>query len=84
MFNNMYFFPYGLLVLKILKTLMEMLPLNSAQKKKHDDKTKREAKGKSHVELSTGYRNLSAEFEDFSDNNINEVNAADTPVPAIG
>nr|GEY06805.1 ribonuclease H-like domain-containing protein [Tanacetum cinerariifolium] len=55
----------------------------SAQTKKHDDKTKREAKGKSPVELSTGYRNLSAEFEDFSDNSINEVNAADSPVPAI-
>nr|GEY91637.1 hypothetical protein [Tanacetum cinerariifolium] len=43
----------------------------------------REAKGKSPVELSTGYRNLSVEFEDFSDNSINEVNAADSPVPAI-
>nr|GEV88838.1 hypothetical protein [Tanacetum cinerariifolium] len=27
MFNNMCFFPYGLLVLKLIKTLMEMLPL---------------------------------------------------------
>nr|GEV46451.1 uncharacterized mitochondrial protein AtMg00810-like [Tanacetum cinerariifolium] len=34
---------------------------SSAQTKKHDDKTKREAKGKSPVELSTGYRNLSAD-----------------------
>nr|GEW47309.1 putative ribonuclease H-like domain-containing protein [Tanacetum cinerariifolium] len=49
-------------------------PSSSAQIKKHDDKTKREAKRKSHVELSTGYRNLSAEFKDFSDNSINEVN----------
>nr|GEY16248.1 ribonuclease H-like domain-containing protein [Tanacetum cinerariifolium] len=57
---------------------------SSAKKKKHDDKTKREAKGKSHVELSTGYRNLSEEFEDFSDNSINEVNAASTLVPAVG
>nr|GEY18463.1 ribonuclease H-like domain-containing protein [Tanacetum cinerariifolium] len=54
-------------------------PSSSAKTKKHDDKTKREAKGKSPVELSTGYRNLSAEFEDFSDNSINEVNAVDTP-----
>nr|GEZ41902.1 hypothetical protein [Tanacetum cinerariifolium] len=59
-------------------------PSRSAQKKKHDDKTKREAKGKSHVESSTGYGNLSANFEDFSDNSINEVNAADTSVPAVG
>nr|GFA13703.1 ribonuclease H-like domain-containing protein [Tanacetum cinerariifolium] len=57
---------------------------SSAQTKKHDDKTKREANGKSHVESSTGYRNLSVEFEDFSDNNINEVNAADSLVFAVG
>nr|GEV70198.1 putative ribonuclease H-like domain-containing protein [Tanacetum cinerariifolium] len=38
---------------------------SSAKTKKHDDKTKREAKGKSHVELSIGYRNLSVEFKDF-------------------
>nr|GEV82771.1 putative ribonuclease H-like domain-containing protein [Tanacetum cinerariifolium] len=31
---------------------------SSAQSKKHDDKTKREAKGKSLVESLTGYRNL--------------------------
>nr|GEW53088.1 uncharacterized mitochondrial protein AtMg00810-like [Tanacetum cinerariifolium] len=52
-------------------------PSSSAQSKKQDDKTKREAKGKSHVESFTGYRNLSTEFEDFSDNNINEVNAVE-------
>nr|GEZ74565.1 putative ribonuclease H-like domain-containing protein [Tanacetum cinerariifolium] len=60
---------------------MMMLPLKT---KKHDGKTKIEAKGKSHVESSTRYRNLSVEFEDFSNNSINEVNAADSPVPAIG
>nr|GEV85789.1 hypothetical protein [Tanacetum cinerariifolium] len=52
--------------------------------KKHDDTTKREAKGKSPVELSIGYRNLSEEFEDFSDNSINEVNAAGTLVLTVG
>nr|GEX49845.1 hypothetical protein [Tanacetum cinerariifolium] len=59
-------------------------PSSSAQSKKHDDKTKREAKGKSPVESLIGYRNLSAEFEDFSNNNINEDNAAGTLVPAVG
>nr|GEX70810.1 putative ribonuclease H-like domain-containing protein [Tanacetum cinerariifolium] len=59
-------------------------PSSSAKTKKHDDKTKREAKGKSHVELSTGVRNLSEEFEDFSSNNTNGVNAASTPVTAVG
>nr|GEY83875.1 hypothetical protein [Tanacetum cinerariifolium] len=57
---------------------------SSAQVRKQDDKTKKEAKRKSHVEYFTGYRNLSAEFEDCSDNNINEVNAAGTIVPTIG
>nr|GFC28463.1 retrovirus-related Pol polyprotein from transposon TNT 1-94 [Tanacetum cinerariifolium] len=57
---------------------------SSAQSKKYDDKTKREAKGKSHVEWSTGYRNLSVEFEDFFDNSINEVNADDSLVLAVG
>nr|GEU34402.1 hypothetical protein [Tanacetum cinerariifolium] len=96
--NNMCFFLCGLLVLQILRTMMEMLPLiersmifdakkseskvsvspsNSAQSRKQDDKTKKEARGKSHVESFTGYRDLSAEFEDYSDNSINEVNAVD-------
>nr|GEX84939.1 ribonuclease H-like domain-containing protein [Tanacetum cinerariifolium] len=55
----------------------------SAQSKKHDDKTKREAKGKSLIESSTGYRNLSAKFEDFSDNNINEDNAVGSLVLVV-
>nr|GEZ05542.1 putative ribonuclease H-like domain-containing protein [Tanacetum cinerariifolium] len=59
-------------------------PSSSAQSKKHDDKTKREAKGKSHVESLTGYRNLSAEFEDLSNNSINKDNAAGTLVSAVG
>nr|GFA16230.1 hypothetical protein [Tanacetum cinerariifolium] len=59
-------------------------PSSSAQTKKHDDKTKKKAKGKSPVELSTGYRNLSAEFEDFFDNNINKDNADDSQVYADG
>nr|GEZ95430.1 hypothetical protein [Tanacetum cinerariifolium] len=57
---------------------------HSAQSKKHDDKTKREAKGKSPIESLIGYRSLSAEFEDFSDNNINEDNVVDSLVPAVG
>nr|GEU80802.1 hypothetical protein [Tanacetum cinerariifolium] len=63
MFNNMFFFPYGLLVLKILtdddatfevkepESEVHVSPSSSAKTKKHDDKTKREAKGKSHVKL---------------------------------
>nr|GEV17077.1 putative ribonuclease H-like domain-containing protein [Tanacetum cinerariifolium] len=58
-------------------------PSSSAQSRKQDDKTKKEAKGKSHVKSFTGYRDLSAEFEDYSDNSINEVNAAGTIVPTV-
>nr|GEX29731.1 putative ribonuclease H-like domain-containing protein [Tanacetum cinerariifolium] len=58
-------------------------PICSAQSKKQDDKTKREAKGKSHVESFTGYKDLSAEFEDCSDNSINEVNAPGTLVLTV-
>nr|GEU67819.1 retrovirus-related Pol polyprotein from transposon TNT 1-94 [Tanacetum cinerariifolium] len=57
---------------------------SSAQSKKQDDKTKREAKGKSLVESFTGYRDLSVEFEVCSNNSINEVNAAGTLVPTVG
>nr|GEU69218.1 hypothetical protein [Tanacetum cinerariifolium] len=56
---------------------------SSAKSKKHDDKTKREAKGKSSVKLSTRVRNLSEEFEYFSLNNTNRGNAASTPVTAV-
>nr|GEU45135.1 reverse transcriptase domain-containing protein [Tanacetum cinerariifolium] len=66
------------------KTEVNISPSSSAQSKKHDHKTKREAKGKSLVESSTGYRNLSVEFEDFSNNSINEDNAAGTLVPVVG
>nr|GEV10982.1 hypothetical protein [Tanacetum cinerariifolium] len=59
------------------KSEVNVSPSSSAQSKKHDDKTKREAKGKSHVESLTRYRNLSAEFEDFSNNSVNKDNAAE-------
>nr|GEV08237.1 ribonuclease H-like domain-containing protein [Tanacetum cinerariifolium] len=62
----------------------DVSPSNSAKTKKHDDKTTKEAKGNSHVQLSTGFQKLNDEFEDFSDNSINEVNAAGTSVPVVG
>nr|GEU54857.1 putative ribonuclease H-like domain-containing protein [Tanacetum cinerariifolium] len=59
--------------------------LSSSDKpKKHDDKAKREAKGKSLVELSTGVRDLSDEFEEFSVNSTNRVNTASAPITAVG
>nr|GEU92767.1 putative ribonuclease H-like domain-containing protein [Tanacetum cinerariifolium] len=56
---------------------------NSDTPKKHDDKTKRKAKGKSPIDLSTRVRNLSDEFKDFSSNSTKRVNAVSTPVTTI-
>nr|GEU57668.1 putative ribonuclease H-like domain-containing protein [Tanacetum cinerariifolium] len=56
---------------------VDVSPSSSAQSGKQDDKAKKKAKGKSHVESSTGYRHLSAEFEDCSENNNNEVDVVD-------
>nr|GEV22807.1 hypothetical protein [Tanacetum cinerariifolium] len=59
-------------------------PSSSDKTKKHDEKTNRKAKGKCLVDLSTGVRNSSDEFEDFSSNSTNRVNAASAPVTAVG
>nr|GEV37861.1 hypothetical protein [Tanacetum cinerariifolium] len=67
-----------------LKSEVHVSPSSSDKPKKHDEKAKREAKGKSPVVLSTGVRNLSEEFKDFSSNSTNGVNAASTPVTAVG
>nr|GEZ34422.1 hypothetical protein [Tanacetum cinerariifolium] len=59
-------------------------PSGSDKTKKHDDKAKRDDKGKSHVDLSPVVRYLRDEFEEFSVNNTNRVNAASAPVTAAG
>nr|GEZ39726.1 ribonuclease H-like domain-containing protein [Tanacetum cinerariifolium] len=66
------------------ESAVHVSPSNSSKTKEHDDKTTREAKGKSLVELSTRFRKLNEEFKDFFDNNINEVNTTSYPVPAVG
>nr|GEW06223.1 putative ribonuclease H-like domain-containing protein [Tanacetum cinerariifolium] len=58
-------------------------PSSSDKTKKHNEKAKREAKGKNHLELSTRVRDLSDEFKEFTDTSTNGVNAASTPVSAI-
>nr|GEW25925.1 hypothetical protein [Tanacetum cinerariifolium] len=50
---------------------------------KHDEKAKRKAKGKSHVILSTGVKDLNHEFEEFSVNSTNRVNTTSAPVTAV-
>nr|GEV63472.1 ribonuclease H-like domain-containing protein [Tanacetum cinerariifolium] len=57
---------------------------SSDKPKKHDEKAKREAKGKITVDLSTRVRDLSDEFEEFPINSTNRVNAASAPVTVVG
>nr|GEU71894.1 hypothetical protein [Tanacetum cinerariifolium] len=57
---------------------------SSAQTKEQDDKTMKEAKGKSTVESVIGYRDLNAEFQDCSENNSNEVTTASSTVLTVG
>nr|GFA01759.1 putative ribonuclease H-like domain-containing protein [Tanacetum cinerariifolium] len=57
-------------------------PSTSDKTKKHVEKTKREAKRTSLVELSTGVIDLNDEFEEFSVNSTNGVNATSTPITA--
>nr|GEW22835.1 hypothetical protein [Tanacetum cinerariifolium] len=52
--------------------------------KKHDEKAKRDDRGKSPVDSPTGVRDLRAEFEEFSFNSTNRVNAFSAPVNATG
>nr|GEW96276.1 putative ribonuclease H-like domain-containing protein [Tanacetum cinerariifolium] len=63
--------------LETSQLLVICLQLLKQESRKQDDKTKKEAKGKSHIESFTGYRDLNAEFKDYSDNSINEVNIAE-------
>nr|GEX05752.1 putative ribonuclease H-like domain-containing protein [Tanacetum cinerariifolium] len=66
------------------ESAVNVSPSSSAQSGKQDDKTKKKTKGKSPVESFTRNRDLSAEFEDHSDNSSNDVNAADSIVPIAG
>nr|GEX47480.1 ribonuclease H-like domain-containing protein [Tanacetum cinerariifolium] len=59
-------------------------PSGSDKPKKHDDKDKGNARGKSPVDLSIGVRDLRAEFKEFSINSTNKVNAASAPVTTTG
>nr|GFA37003.1 hypothetical protein [Tanacetum cinerariifolium] len=52
--------------------------------KKHDDTAKRNDKGKSPVDSPIGVRDLRAEFEEFSSNCTNRVNAISAPVTVAG
>nr|GEV15438.1 copia protein [Tanacetum cinerariifolium] len=57
---------------------------DKTDKEKHDEKAKRDDKGKSLVDSLTGVRDLRAEFEEFSFNSTNRVNAVSAPANAAG
>nr|GEX00945.1 hypothetical protein [Tanacetum cinerariifolium] len=83
MTNNMCFFLFGLLVLQILRTLMEILPFD--EKEPEFDAKKPESEvNVSPSSNAQSKKDLSAKFEDFSDNSINKVNVVGTLVPTVG
>nr|GEV74516.1 putative ribonuclease H-like domain-containing protein [Tanacetum cinerariifolium] len=59
-------------------------PSSSDKPKKHDEKAKREDKGKSPIDLFIRVRDLSDEFKEFFVNSTNRVNAVSTPVIIVG
>nr|GEZ96486.1 hypothetical protein [Tanacetum cinerariifolium] len=63
---------------------VHVFPSGSDKTKTNDDKAKRDAKAKSHVSSPIGVGDLRAEFEEFSSNSTNRVNAASAPVTADG
>nr|GFB21655.1 hypothetical protein [Tanacetum cinerariifolium] len=63
---------------------VHVFPSERDKTKKHDDKAKRDDKGKSPIGSPTGVRELRAEFEEFSTNSTNRVNAASALVTAVG
>nr|GEX36722.1 retrovirus-related Pol polyprotein from transposon TNT 1-94 [Tanacetum cinerariifolium] len=69
---------------KVNETAVHVSPSSSDTPKKHDEKAKREAKRQSPIDLSTGVRDLSDEFEESSVNSTNRFNATSAPVTAVG
>nr|GFC65930.1 hypothetical protein [Tanacetum cinerariifolium] len=55
-------------------------PSRSNKPKKHDEKAKREAKGKSLVDFSTGVRDLSDEWKNFLTNIFNAAGSSNNAV----
>nr|GFB31155.1 putative ribonuclease H-like domain-containing protein [Tanacetum cinerariifolium] len=63
---------------------IDTLTIDKTDIKKHDAKAKRDDNGKSRVDSITRVRDLRAEFEEFSFNSTNRVNAISEPVNAVG
>nr|GEU58333.1 hypothetical protein [Tanacetum cinerariifolium] len=63
---------------------VNLSPSRSALSREKYDMTKKKDKGKSHVECFSEYRDLNAVFEDFSEDNSNDISAASPIVPTAG
>nr|GFC04718.1 hypothetical protein [Tanacetum cinerariifolium] len=57
---------------------------SGAQTRKQGDKTENMDKGKSPVVTITGFRDLNAKFEEYTNNSSNGVNAASSSVSTVG
>nr|GEX57790.1 hypothetical protein [Tanacetum cinerariifolium] len=57
---------------------------DKSDNKKHDEKAKRDDKGKSPIDLPIGVRDLRAKFEELSFNSTNRVNAVSVLVNVVG
>nr|GEW44098.1 putative ribonuclease H-like domain-containing protein [Tanacetum cinerariifolium] len=66
------------------ESAINLSPSSSALSGEQDDMTKKKAKGKSPVEYFTGNRNLNVDFEDYSEDNSNNVSVAGLIVPTAG
>nr|GEY24169.1 ribonuclease H-like domain-containing protein [Tanacetum cinerariifolium] len=66
------------------ESAVNVSPSSSALSGEQDDKTKKRAKGKSHVESFTRNRDLNTKFKDYSEDSTNDFNAAGPIVPTAG
>nr|GEW02817.1 hypothetical protein [Tanacetum cinerariifolium] len=66
------------------ESAVNLSPSSSALSREQDDMSKKKDKGKSPVEYFTGNRDLNAYFEDYSEDNSNNVSAAGPIVPTAG
>nr|GEY58002.1 retrovirus-related Pol polyprotein from transposon TNT 1-94 [Tanacetum cinerariifolium] len=66
------------------ESAVNLSPSSSTLSGEQDDMVKKKDKGKSHVEYFTGNRDLNADFEDYSEDNSNDVSAAGPIVPTAG
>nr|GEW69905.1 putative ribonuclease H-like domain-containing protein [Tanacetum cinerariifolium] len=66
------------------ESAVNLSPSSSALSGEQDDMTKKKVKGKSPIEYFTGYRDLNADFEDYSEDSSNDVSTTGPIVPTAG